>query len=105
MRAHSAGARTVRHWGFRYCEDRPHPVGISNVEKHPFRDDAAHGAMSQVHDEQRLLAYDLLWILSLQLQAGDDGAGVIAEVDPKLHQLCRAIDVRHRFDGAYAHID
>jgi hypothetical protein len=101
----SPGPRSVRHGRFGHCKNRSDAVGVADIEQHAFGNDAPHFSRWQVHHEKRLPALDLARIHAFFLKAGEDRAGVIAEVDAQLHEFVRSGHIAHGFDRTDAHVE
>src|SRR6202022_3374503 len=57
---------------------------------------ARHLSRREVHDKQRLPAFNLLWIWPLLFHADENGARVVAEIDTQPYELLRT---RHVLDS------
>ena len=97
--------RPVRQRALRHGQRRGELVGVPDVEEHPLRQLARHALRLEVDDEQRLPPDELLRVLPLAFEAGEDTAGVIAEADGQLHELLRSRHIIHALNRAEADVE
>jgi hypothetical protein len=79
--------RSIRHWRLGQSQHRSNSIRTTDVEEHSLGDYPCHLSRPKVHDEKRLLAFDLAGIGSLSFHPGWDSAYVIAEADFERDQL------------------
>ena len=85
-----SGASAVRHGRFGSGEHGPDPVLVSDIEEHPFRNNAAYLPWLHVDYEEGLLPVDFLRIGAFLSKTCQDYASVVAEADPELNFRLRA---------------
>src|ERR1700726_937920 len=66
---------------------------------------ARHLSRREVHDKQRLPAFNLLWIWPLLFHADENGARVVAEIDTQPYELLRTRHVLDSENGPDADVD
>lgn len=66
---------------------------------------ARHLSRREVHDKQRLPAFNLLWIWPLLFHADENGARVVAEIDTQPYELLRMRHVLDSENGPDADVD
>jgi len=98
-------SRSIRNWSLRHRQHRLYAIRIADIKQHSFRHNSAHLPRLQIHDEERLLPFQLSRIRSLLFDARDDHARVVAKVYAHLAQLVCIRNVGYGFDGTNANVD
>jgi len=88
----------------RYRERGLKAVGIAQIEQHTFRNFSSHTAGLEIQNKERLLALNFTGIGAFLLDARENVAGVIAEVDDEAHKLGRVRKLFYALDGADADV-
>jgi hypothetical protein len=78
---------------------------MANVEEHAFRSHAHHVPRRQIDNEQGLPAFDLVRVLSLLFEPGENRPPMIAEVDCQADESSRLRNVLDRDDGPDANVE
>src|SRR5262249_23017852 len=100
-----ARTRTVRNRRFRDRQNRSDFIGRPDIEKHSFGDFAHHFARRQVHNKQRLLSLNLLWIVALLSDAGQYRSLVIAKIDGHPDEFVRFGHIFDKYDRPNANVE
>src|SRR6201984_3153351 len=101
----SARAGAVRNRLLRLRQHWRDLIGITDVEQRTFGNLARHLSRCEVHDKQRLPAFNLLRISPLLFHADENGALVVAEIDTQPYELLRMRHVLDSENGPDADVD